>query len=61
MHALVVSFLVFAKNYQKSLLAVFEIETVPAPIPDKTTELRAILKSINHTLLLVMIIVYSCA
>ena len=63
MHALVVSFPVFVKDYQKSSLAMFEIETVPVPIPDfSSIELTAILKSkfINHTLLLVMIIIYSC-
>ena len=33
--ALVVSFPVFMKDYAKSSFAIFEIETVPVPIPDK--------------------------
>ena len=62
MHALVVFFPVIVKDYKKSSLAMFGIETVIVLIPDKKTELISILKSIfiNHTLLLVMIITYSC-
>ena len=44
MQALVVSFQVFVKDYQKSSLALFEIEQSPVPIPKKT-ELIAIQKS----------------
>ena len=35
MHALVVSFPVFVKDYRKPPLAMFEIEMVPVPIPDR--------------------------
>ena len=35
MHALVVSFPVFVKDYRKLPLAMFEIEMVPVPIPDR--------------------------
>ena len=35
MHALVVSFPGFVKEYQKSSSAMFEIGTVPVPILDK--------------------------
>ena len=36
MDALVVSFPVFVKDYQKSSVAMFEIETVHGPICDKS-------------------------
>ena len=35
MHALVVSFPVFVKDYRKPPQAMFEIETIPVPIPDR--------------------------
>ena len=44
MHALVVSFPVFMKHYRKPPLAVFEIETVPVPMPDRKPKATAIPK-----------------
>ena len=44
MHALAVSFPVFVKDYWKSSLAMFEIETVPVPIPDKSNRVDSYTK-----------------
>ena len=37
-HSLIVSFPVFIKDYQQPVLAMYEIESVPIPIPDKNTK-----------------------
>ena len=34
-HSLIVTFPVFIKDFKQPLLSLFEIETVPVPIPDK--------------------------
>ena len=37
-HSLIVSFPVFIKDYKQQSLAMYEIESVPIPIPDKNTK-----------------------
>ena len=40
-HSLIVSFPVFIKDYQKPSLAMYEIESVPMPIPGKNTKVNS--------------------
>ena len=44
-HSLVVTFPVFIKDYKQPPLSLFEIETVPVPIPDRNSKQTAIQKS----------------
>ena len=37
-HSLIVTFPVFIKDFKQSSLSLFEIETVPVPIPDKNMQ-----------------------
>ena len=39
-HSLVVTFPVFIKDYKQPPLSLFEIETVPVPIPDRNSQVR---------------------
>ena len=40
-HSLIVSFPVFIKDYQHPSLAMYEIESIPLPIPDKSTKVNS--------------------
>ena len=48
MHALMVSFAMFVKEYRKPPFTMFEIETVPVPIPDRNPRANSYTKVNIH-------------